>query len=607
MSDAATATETDEALAAARWDLEPLVDGRGADGVLALLDEARAAADSFAERHHGRVAELDAAALAAALTELEEIGDRVGRAGTYAVLAFSVDTQSPEVGALMQKVRERSAAIETELLFFELEWNQVDDEPAAELLAAEELDRWRHHLTNLRRYRPHQLSEPEERVLTETDVTGRSAFERLFTEQTSAITVELPDADEPLQLMEALAVLQDPDRERRRVAAEGITAALAPDLRTRAFVFNTLLQDKASKDRLRSYEHWLASRNLANEASDESVAALIEAVVGRYELARRWYRLKGRLLGIEPLAHYDRMAPVAETEQRMPYEEARELVLDCYGEFSSELGALAEEFFVGEYIDAPPGPGKQGGAFCSYAVPSAHPYVLLNYTSRPYDALIMAHELGHGVHAALARPKGIFEFATPLTVAETASIFGETIVLGRLLERAPDAAARLSLLADSLDGAVAAVFRQVAMNRFEDRVHGERRNTGELSVDAFAAVWTETQADLLGDSVELTDDYGSWWSYVPHFIGTPGYVYAYAYGHLLALSVYRRYEEQGEGFVDSYLELLRAGGSRSPEDLGEIVGVDLTDPGFWDAGLDLIERQLEQAEETAAEAEAERS
>ena len=324
--------------------------------------------------------------------------------------------------------------------------------------------------------------------------------------------------------------------------------------------------------------------------------------MSRYELARRWYRLKAKLLGLDKLAFYDRAAPVEESEQRVGYAEARELVLDCYTQFSPELGQTAGEFFSGNFIDAPPGAGKRGGAFCAYTVPSAHPYVLLNYTSRPGDVLTMAHELGHGVHAALARPRGTFEFTTPLTVAETASIFGETIVLERLLEQAPDAAARLALLAESLDGAVAAVFRQIAMNRFEDRIHGERRNSGELPPDAFAAAWLETQADLLGDSVEPSDDYGNWWSYVPHFVDTPGYVYAYAYGHLLALSVYRRYEEEGADFVPSYLDLLRAGGSMPPEELGGIVGVDLADPGFWTAGLDLIERQLEAAEQAAAEA-----
>ena len=434
-------------------------------------------------------------------------------------------------------------------------------------------------------------------------MTGRSAFGRLFTEQISSVTVSLPDADEPMPLMEALSRLQDPDRDRRAEAAAGVTEALKDGLRTRAYIFNTLLQDKSTKDRLRSYEHWLAARNLSNEASDESVEALVEAVVSHYELARRWYRLKAKLLGLEKLAHYDRMAPVAAKEQRIGYADARELVLDCYRGFSPELGEAAAGFFDGDYIDAPPGPGKRGGAFCAYTVPSAHPYVMLNYTSRSGDVLTMAHELGHGVHAYLAaKEQSLFQVSTPLTVAETASIFGETIVLERLLDEAPDAEARLSLLAESLDGAVAAVFRQVAMNRFEHRIHSERRTSGELSTDAFAEAWLETQADLLGDSVEPADEYGSWWSYVPHFVDTPGYVYAYAYGNLLALSVYRRYQETGAEFVPSYLELLSAGGSRSPEDLGAIVGVDLTDPNFLTSGLGLIEAQLDAAEKAASEA-----
>ena len=597
----ATAEVTDNALADARWDLEPLVDGGGPDRALAMLDEAKRGADRFADAYRKNITELDAPGIAAAMRELEEIFDLVGRAGSYAALRFAIDTQDPERGALLQQVRERGAAIETALLFFDLEWNGLDDERAEELIGADELERWRHHLRTLRRFRPHQLSEPEERILTEVDVTGSSAFRRLFTEQISAVTVALVDLDAPVPLMEALSRLESPDRDRRAAAASAVTASLGPGLRARAYIFNTLLADKATKDRLRSYEHWLASRNLANEASDESVAALVEAVVSRYEVARRWYRLKARLLGIDRLAYYDRMAPVAATERTIAYAEARELVLDCYRRFSGELGAVAAEFFAGDYIDAPPLPGKRGGAFCSYVVPSAHPYVMLNYTARPRDAMTMAHELGHGVHASLARPKGIFEFSTPLTVAETASIFGETIVLGRLLEDAPDAGERLSLLADSLDGAVGAVFRQIAMNRFEDRAHTRRRESGELTVDDFGSTWLETQTDMLGDSVELADDYGLWWSYVPHFIDTPGYVYAYAYGHLLALSVYRRYEELGDDFVPSYLELLRAGGSMAPEELGAIVGVDLTDPGFWSSGLDLIERQLGAAEEAARE------
>jgi oligoendopeptidase F len=595
-------TTADPALQAAAWDLEPLVEARGPAGVEQLLLEARDRSATFAERHRGRVSELDAAGLADAMHELAAIHDLAGRAGSYAMLWFTLDTTEPPRGALIQKAQELGAAIETQLLFFELEWNLIDEERAEELLAAEGLDFCRHHLRTLRRYRPHQLSEPEERIATELDVTGSSAFRRLFTEQVSALEVQLPDAEEPVSLDEALSRLLDPDRDVRESAAAATTEALRPGLRTRAYLFNTLLADKATKDRLRDYPHWLASRNLANEASDESVQALIEAVVGRYDLARRWYRLKARLLGLNRLAYWDRMAPVSEAEDEIPYGEAREIVLDCYSTFSPELGETAGGFFSEGYIDGPPRPGKRGGAFCSFTGPSRHPYVMLNYTSRPNDVLTLAHELGHGVHAALARPQGIFQFTTPLTMAETASIFGETIVLERLLERAPGPAERLSLLGGSLDGAVAAVFRQIAMNRFEHAMHSARRESGELPPERFAELWLETQADLLGDAVALHDDYGLWWSYVPHFVDAPGYVYAYAYGHLLALSVYRRYEEAEEGFASSYLDLLRAGGSRPPEELGRIVGVDLGDPGFWSAGLDLIERQLDDAERAAGEA-----
>jgi len=595
-------TTVDPALEAAAWDLEPLVESAGAEGVVRLMEEAQERAVAFAHRHRGQVAELGPEGLVDATQELAAISDLAGRAGSYAMLNFTLDTSDPERGALMQRAQELGAAIETQLLFSELEWNLVPAERAEELLAADGLEFARHHLRSLRRYRPHQLTEPEERVVTELDVTGASALRRLYTEQLSAIEVELPDSDEPVPLELALSRLLDPDRAKREQAARATTEALRPGLRTRAFLLNTLMADKATKDRLREYPHWLASRNLANEASDESVAALVDVVVRRYELARRWYRLKARLLGLEKLGFWDRMAPLDDSDERIPYDEARSIVLDCYSGFSPELGQVAGGFFERGYIDGPPRPGKRGGAFCSYTVPSQHPYVLLNYTSRPMDVLTMAHELGHGVHAALAGPQGIFQFTTPLTLAETASIFGETIVLNALLERAPDAAARLSLLAGSLDGAVGAVFRQIAMNRFEDGVHTARRESGELPPDRFAEIWLQTQADLLGDAVEPDDDYGTWWSYIPHFVDTPGYVYAYAYGHLLALSVYRRYEEEGEGFVSSYLDLLRAGGSRSPEDLGAIVGVDLTDPGFWDSGLDLIERQLEAAERAAEEA-----
>jgi oligoendopeptidase F len=453
-----------------------------------------------------------------------------------------------------------------------------------------------------RRHRPYLLTEPEERILSEKSQTGRSAWGRLFEEHLAEVTVALDDAEEPVALEVALSRLVSPDRDARRHAAERVTEALSPGLRTRAFIFNTLLQDKAVDDRLRRYPTWITSRNLANEASDESVQALVTAVAGRYELARRWYRLKARLLGLDRLADYDRMAAVGSDEEEVPWAQARELVLDAYGSFSGELGDLARRFFEERWIDAPVRAGKRGGAFCAYTVPSANPYVMLNYTSRRRDVATLAHELGHGLHAALARPQGILQQSTPLTLSETASVFGEEIVTQRLLAQAPNAESRLALLAEQVENSIATVFRQVAMNRFEDALHTERRERGELSVDRICELWASSQGDLLGDAVEITDGYRTWWSYVHHFVQMPGYVYAYAYGQLLALSVYRRYEDEGEAFVPAYLDLLRAGGSRSPEELGAIVGVDLTDPGFWDRGLDLIERQLGAAETAAREA-----
>ncbi|HEV2974635.1 MAG TPA: M3 family oligoendopeptidase [Solirubrobacteraceae bacterium] len=595
----AALTETDEELQSAAWDLEPLVQGDGPDGVERRLADALERAQAFAERYAGKLEQLDSDGLRAAMEELAAIHDLVGRAGTYAALRFSTNTADPANGALLQLAQERGTAIETTLLFFELEWAALEQERAERLLGGNDLEFCAHYLRNVRRYREHLLSEPEEKILSEKALTGAGAWTRLFEELTSAIEVELDDAQAKVPLDIALSRLSLPDRDVRRTAAEAVTAALAPGLRTRAFLFNTLLADKGVDDRLRHYPHWLAGRNLSNEASDESVQALIEAVRARYEIPRRWYRLKAKLLGVECLADYDRMAAVTEDEVSFPFARAREIVLDCYSSFSPGLGDVAKRFFDDRRIDAPVRPGKRGGAFCASAVPSVEPYVLLNYTSKRRDVLTLAHELGHGVHFALAARQGIFHQSTPLTLAETASVFGETVVFGRLLEEDSAPASRLALLAENLEDTIATVFRQVAMNRFEDLVHNARRDEGELSVQRFGELWADSQSELLGDSVEVTDGYRSWWSYIPHFIGSPGYVYAYAYGQLLALSVYERYEELGAEMVPRYLELLAAGGSKSPEELGRIVGIDLADPGFWDAGLDLVERQLREAEAAA--------
>ena len=604
MSQADTeSAESDLTASDVRWELDELL---GDSTVEQMLDRSGELVDELATAR-GTIADLSASELAGLMRRSAELEELLGRVGNYVMLRFSEDTADPQRGAEMMLVEERSTAMATKLVFFELEWAELSDERVEELLADPELDFCAHHLRNMRRYRPHLLSEPEEKLLTEKSVSGAGAWVRLFDELTSALPVELPgplvgqpgEQSATVGLEAGLSLLQHPDREARATAAEAVTASLAPGLRTRAFVYNTLLLDKSVDDRLRGYDSWVSSRNLSNEATDESVQALIDAVVNRYDIAQRWYTAKAQVLGLDRLSDYDRMASVASDESSITWSSARRLVLDAYGSFSPELADVARRFFDENWIDAPAGDGKRPGAFCAYTVPSHHPYVLLNWTSRNRDVLTLAHELGHGLHAYLARDQGVFHQSTPLTLAETASVFGEAVTNNALLEDLTDPNDRFSLLASTLEDSIATVFRQVAMNRFEHAVHTERRDAGELSVERFGELWGDTQGAVLGDSVELTEGYHTWWSYIPHFIATPGYVYAYAYGQLLALSVYARYTERGDDFVPAYLQLLRAGGSLPPEELGSIVDCDLADPGFWDAGLDIVEGQLDAALEAA--------
>jgi len=394
--------------------------------------------------------------------------------------------------------------------------------------------------------------------------------------------------------------LYDPERATRRTAAEAITEALGPGLRTRTFVFNTILLDKSIDDRMRGYPTWITARNLANETTDEAVDALVEAATSRYEVARRYYRLKARLLGLERLDHFDRFAPVSTDTQRTSWDEARRVVVGAYAAFSDEAGTIVSRFFDDNWIDGPVRPDKRTGAFCATTVPGVHPYVLMNYTGDRRSILTLAHELGHGLHGVLAQPLGLFNSSTPLTTAETASVFGEALTFELLLANEDDPRRRLDLLTGRIEDAIATTFRQIAMNRFEHAVHTERREQGEVSSERIGELWLEAQTTLFGDSVSV-EGYTPWWSYIPHFTGTPGYVYAYAYGYLFSLAIYRRYVTEGDSMVGPYLDLLRAGGSRPPEELARIVGLDLTDPAIWASGIDALSEELDEAERLAAE------
>ena len=580
------------------WDLSDLYESGDDPRLEADVAEAEQASAAFRERYHGKVAELDAAGLAEAIEERERIESIFTRAIYYAHLWFATDMADAPRGALVARLTEAGAALDTQLLFFGLELAELDEEAAEELLASQPLERWAHWLRNVRKFRPYLLTEPEEKIVTEKSVTGVSAWDRLYEELLGALRVELDGAD--VSLEEAMAKLYSADRDERRRASEAVSEALEPGLRTRTYVFNTVVLDKSVDDRLRGYESWISSRNLRNDTSDEAVQALIDACVGRYDVVQRYYRLKAKLLDVERLAFYDRMAPIGDDPTKVSWDEAREIVLGAYYDFATEAGDVAGRFFAESWIDAPVRENKRNGAFCATSVPGVHPYVLMNFTGDRRSILTLAHELGHGLHGSLAEPLGLFNAETPLTMAETASVFGEALTFKRLLALEEDPRKRLNLLAGRIEDSIATVFRQICMNRFEDAVHNERRDTGELSPERLEEVWLGTQGRMFDDSVDL-DGYGNWWSYIPHFLSTPGYVYAYAYGFLFALSIFRKYELEGEAMVEPYLELLRSGGSKPPEELAAIVGLDLADPGLWDNGIDALAAELDEAEALATE------
>lgn len=594
----ASPAESADSAAAVRWDLGDLYAATDDPALDRDLDAADREAADLAAGYRGRLARLDAADLAGLTARYEGCLERAGKAATYAHLGWSADTGDAQRGALLQKLTERSARLRQTLLFFELEWAAVDDEQAEALLADRRIDRYRHFLRVTRRTRQHLLTEPEERVLSEKSVTGRRAWARYFDQVHAAARFTLDGAD--AQREELLNTLHEADRPLRRRAAAAVTAGLRTLLPTSTFVLNTLLADKASEDRLRGFPTWISDRNLDNQVDDRIVDALVAAVVGRYDIVERYYRLKRRLLSVGELFDYDRYAPLAAGSRRYRWDEAAQVVLSAYRRFSDRLGEQGARFFDNAWIDAPIRPGKRGGAFCHPSVPSQHPYLLLNYQGQPRDVMTLAHELGHGVHALLAAPRGYLQFHTPLTTAETASVFGETLVFQDLIDREGDRRERLAMLVRRIEDTFATVFRQTAMNRFEQAIHQERRSGGELTAERFGELWLSTQRAMFGGSVTLTGDYGLWWSYVPHFVHTPGYVYAYSFGELLVLALYARYREAGDSFADAYVRMLAAGGSDWPHRIMEPLGVDLTDPRFWDLGLAMIEGMVEQAEDLAA-------
>lgn len=582
------------------WDLSILYQSVDDPNIQRDLDKVMEKADAFAAKYRGRVASLDPEEMVDAMVEMEEIQDLDGRIGTYAYLNFATDTNDPAIGALVGKMQQHGAELSQKLMFFELEWKAAADDVVQAMLANPTLGKYKHPLESELRYKPYTLSEIEEQLLVEKSVTGSGAWNRFFTQLFGAARFEYEGKE--LTQSQILNLTHDPDREVRRKAAESITAGLKKLSMQTTFIFNVLAQDKASNDKRRGYASWISSRNLSNKATDETVEALVKSVTSNYDIVAQHYTLKRAILGYDELYDYDRYAPlpIADAGREYSWQEARDIVLNAYYAFSPRVGEIAQRFFDENWIHAALLPNKRGGAFASPSVPSAHPFVFVNFTGSARDVMTLAHELGHGLHMYLsAEAQGITGLYTPLTTAEMASVFGEMLVFTDLMNKESDPAVRLSMLAQKLEDSFATVFRQISMNRFEDALHTARRTEGELSTARLSELWMNTQKAMFGDSVNLRDDYGIWWSYVPHFLNTPGYVYAYAFGELLVLALFNIYRKRGADFIPQYIEVLAAGDSDYPDKILAKVGVDLTDPAFWDEGLAALRTLVQEEAELA--------
>jgi len=577
------------------WNLDDLYTGRDDPALRADLDRANVEAAAFRGHYEGKVGTLDSTALADAIAAYENLQDLLGRIGSFAGLLHAGNMTDPTIGQFFQTTQEQINRIGSELVFFTLELNKIDDEDLTPKLTVPALARYQPWLRDVRTFRPHQLSDDIEKLLFEKYVSGRAAWVRLYDQTMSGL--RFPIGGKSLTSAEALNLLSDPDREQRRAAADALAKVLGQSTDIFALIMNTLAKDKEIEDRWRRFARPISSRNLANCIEDEVVDALIESVKASYpRLSHRYYALKAKWLGLDRLEYWDRNAPLPDDEDRVvPWDQAKSIVLGAYRGFSPKIADIGSRFFSEGWIDAPTRPGKAPGAFAHPTVPSAHPYILVNYMGRTRDVMTVAHELGHGVHQVLAGRQGALMADTPLTLAETASVFGEMLTFRKLLDEAPDARARRIMLAGKVEDMLNTVVRQIAFADFERRIHDERRS-GELTAEQIGAIWMEIQTESLGPAFTFADGYQAYWTYIQHFIHSPFYVYAYAFGDCLVNSLYAVYQQASDGFADRYIEMLSAGGTRRHKELLAPFGLDASDPAFWHKGLDVISSFIDELE-----------
>ncbi len=579
------------------WDLSDLYPSPDSPALEADFAASEAASRQFQIRYAGTLETLPGRALTEAIAAYERIEETLGRIMSYAQLLFAGDSTDAARGKFYQTASERVTAISSHLIFFTLELNRLEDGIIERKLADPALARWRPWLRDLRVFRPHQLADEMEKLLHEKEVTGRSAWSRLFDETIAGMRVTL--GTEQLTVSAALNKLSDADRAVREAAGRAIGAAFNGNLRLFSLLTNTLAKDKEIIDTWRHYPTPGSYRNRSNMVEDEVVDALVSAVRADYpRLSHRYYQMKAKWLGLDKLQHWDRNAPLPDDDDRViPWAEARARVLSAYGAFSPELAAVGQNFFDKAWIDAAPTPGKSGGAFAHPTVPSAHPYLLLNYHGRTRDVMTLAHELGHGVHQVLAGDQGYLLAGTPLTLAETASVFGEMLTFRSLLDSEKNPRRKQIMLASKVEDMLNTVVRQIAFYTFEQRLHDERQK-GEILPERIGEIWLEVQTESLGPVFEFTPEYSVFWSYIPHFIHSPFYVYAYAFGDCLVNALYAVFQEGHPGFQQKYLDMLRAGGAKRHQELLAPFGLNAADPAFWTRGLDVISGFIDELEAT---------
>jgi oligoendopeptidase F len=580
------------------WDLRDLYPSPDSPAVEADLTRTEAQARAFAEAFAGKLAGLSGAELAQAMTRFEAIDETLGRVMSYAQLLFSADSTDAAAGQFYQRMMERVTDISALTLFFRLELNKIEDAVLEAKYADPDFARWRPYLRDLRVYRPHQLSDELERFVHEREVTGRSAWSRLFDETVAGMRVNV--GDEKLTVSAALNKLSDQDRGVREQAARAVGGAFGDRIKLFSLITNTLAKDKEIVDGWRHYPRPASERNLSNVVEDEVVDALVSAVVADFpRLSHRYYTLKAGWLGLPKLQHWDRNAPLpGDLDRSIGWDEARNTVLGAYRRFDPELGDIGGRFFERNWIDAALREGKSGGAFAHPVVPSVHPYILMNYHGRTRDVMTLAHELGHGVHQVLAGQQGHLMSGTPLTLAETASVFGEMLTFRALLDAESDPQRRRLMLAGKVEDMLNTVVRQIAFYRFETLLHDGRRKS-ELLPEEIGALWLRVQQESLGPIFEFTPDYNVFWAYIPHFIHSPFYVYAYAFGDCLVNALFAEFQAGHPGFQAKYKAMLTAGGTKVHRDLLAPFGLDAADPGFWRRGLDIISGFIDELEAAA--------